>query len=151
MSEIISALALILSGIATWRTFRFNKRQEALIESQDKLNALYLKKEENDATNEKKANLGVSLIRLGGSHHRLKVWNKGPAVATNVHIEFPEGNELVPESEIDEKFPLECLDSHQSVELVAAVHMGTKRKQLVRLIWEDSSEEHNEKVFYPTL
>jgi hypothetical protein len=72
-------------------------------------------------------------------------------MARNVRIEFPEGNDLVPLSDIDNKFPLESLDTFQSVELVAAVHMGTKRKQIVRLIWSDDSAEYNEKIVYPTL
>lgn len=55
------------------------------------------------------------------------------------------------QSEIDEKFPLETLETYQSVELVAVVHMRTKRKHAIRLIWSDASGENNEKVVYPTL
>lgn len=58
---------------------------------------------------------------------------------------------MVINSEITDKFPMESLERHQSVELIAAVHMNTKRKHVVRLIWEDDAQSHNEKLSYPTL
>nr|VFK53882.1 MAG: hypothetical protein BECKTUN1418F_GA0071002_10314 [Candidatus Kentron sp. TUN]VFK55703.1 MAG: hypothetical protein BECKTUN1418E_GA0071001_10324 [Candidatus Kentron sp. TUN]VFK64303.1 MAG: hypothetical protein BECKTUN1418D_GA0071000_12555 [Candidatus Kentron sp. TUN] len=41
--------------------------------------------------------------------------------------------------------------TRQSVELFAAVHMGTKKKHKIRLIWQDDAQEHNEKPAHPTL
>lgn len=151
VGDVIAGMALMLSGYATWKTFRFNERQKSLIESQEKLNHLLLEKETNQSESEKKADLGASFIKLGSNKYRLKIWNKGKAAGRNVRIEFPEGNDLVLQSDVDNKFPLESLDTFQSVELVAAVHMGTKRKHIVRLIWSDDSAEHNEKIVYPTL
>jgi hypothetical protein len=101
--------------------------------------------------NEKKADLGASFIKLGSSKYRLKIWNKGKASAHNVRIEFIEENSILIQSEIDEKFPLELLDSFQSVDLIAAVAMESKRKHPLRLIWSDQINEHNEKVVYPTI
>lgn len=150
-ANIIAGMALLLSGYATWITLKFNKRQQFLIDSQEKLNNLLLEKESNEAENSKKADLGASFIKLGSSKYRLKIWNKGTACATHVRIEFPEENNILMQSEIDEKFPLETLETYQSVELVAVVHMGTKRKHAIRLIWSDASGENNEKVVYPTL
>lgn len=150
-SAIISGLALLLSIYATIKTLQFNERQKSLIESQEKLNHILLQKEAGELNNEKKADLGASFIKLGSSKYRLKIWNKGKAVARNVLLEFPEGNDVVIQSEIDEKFPLESLDVHQSVELIAAVHMGTKPKHVLRLIWEDELNGRNEKLVYPTI
>ena len=149
--DIIAGMALLLSGYATWKIFRFNERQKALIESQEKLNNLLLEKEKSEAANEKKADLGASFIKLGNSKYRLKIWNKGKTSANNINIEFPEGNDVLMQSEIDDKFPLESLDTYQSVELIAAVAMQTKRKHVLRLIWSDESGEKNEKIVYPTL
>lgn len=149
--DVIAGMALLLSAYATWKTFRFNERQKSLIASQEKLNNLLLEKESNQVESEKKADLGASFIKLGSNNYRLKIWNKGKSTSRNVRIEFPEGNDIVPQSEIDDKFPLESLDTFQSVELIAAVHMGTKRKHVIRLIWSDDSAEHNEKIVYPTL
>jgi hypothetical protein len=151
IGDIIAGMAFLLSVYATVVTVRFNNRQKALIESQDKLNRLLLEKESSGVIGEKKADLGASFIRLGSSNHRLKIWNKGKARARNVRIEFPEGNEVIIESEIAAKFPLEALDTFQAVELIAAVAMGTKQKHPIRLIWEDDFSERNEKLVYPTL
>ena len=108
-------------------------------------------KENEDALKGKQADLGASIIKLGSSKYRLKVWNKGAATARNVRIEFPEGNDLVIESEVTDKFPMESLEKYQAVELIAAVHMQTKRKHVVRLVWEDDAQSYNEKLSYPTL
>ncbi|MDI6854330.1 MAG: hypothetical protein QME75_12090 [Deltaproteobacteria bacterium] len=134
--DIIAGIALLLSGYATWKTSR--------------LNNLLLKKEASEALKNKQADLGASFIKLRSSY-RLKIWNKGKATARNVRLEFPEGNDVVLKADIDQKFPLESLGTFQSVELIAAVHMGTKRKHPIRLIWSDNFSEHNEKIEYPTI
>ena len=149
--DLIAGLAFLLSSYATWQTVSFNKKQKSLVESQERLNNLLLEKESEDALKEKRADLGASFIKLGSSKYRLKVWNKGSSTAKNVRIEFPEGNDVVIDSEITEKFPMESLERHQSVELIASVHGQTKRKHVVRLIWEDDVQSHNEKLSYPTI
>jgi len=149
--DIIAGLAFLLSGYATWVTARFNERQKSLIESQEQLNQMLLKKEHSEAENERRADLGASFITLGSNKHRLKIWNKGSAPARNVRLEFPEGNDICIQSDIEDKFPLESLEKYQSVELIAAVHMGTKRKHVIRLVWEDDANDRNEKLAYPTL
>lgn len=90
-------------------------------------------------------------MKLGSSKYRLKVFNKGQAPAHNVIIEFPDGNDVVPTSEIREPFPMEILEQHQSVDLIAAVHMGRALKQTVVLKWSDDSSETNEKTVYLTV
>lgn len=149
--DVIAGLAFLLSGYATWQTVSFNKKQKSLVESQEKLNNLLLEKENEGAVKEKSADLGASFIKLGSGKYRLKIWNKGSATARNVRIEFPEGNDVVSDSEVSDKFPMESLERHQSVELIAGVHIQTKRKHVIRLIWEDDAETHNEKLSYPTL
>ncbi len=150
-SDIIAILALIISAYAAWKTVQFNEKQKSLIESQEKLNQRLLEKEEAESISDKKADLGASFIKLGSNKYRLKIWNKGKTTAQNVSIEFPEGNDCIVGSEIVEKFPLEALDTHQSVELIAAVHMGTKSKHAIKLMWSDGFSQHNEKTVYPTL
>ena len=149
--DVIAGLAFLLSGYATWQTVSFNKKQKSLVESQEKLNNLLLEKENEGAVKEKSADLGASFIKLGSGKYRLKIWNKGSATARNVRIEFPEGNDVVSDSEVSDKFPMESLERHQSVELIAGVHIQTKRKHVIRIIWEDDAETHNEKLSYPTL
>lgn len=151
LGDIVALLALALSGYATWKTFKFNERQKSLIESQKKLNLLLLDKEEQESANNRKADLGTTFIKLGSSKHKLKVWNKGKACARNVRLEFPEGNDVFTQSDIDRKFPLETLDTYQSVELIASVHIGVKSKHVIKLLWEDDFSDANEKITYPTL
>ena len=150
-SDIVASLALLISAYAAWKTVQFNNKQKSLIESQEKLNLRLLEREETDSASDKKADLGAAFIKLGNSKYRLKIWNKGKASARNVSIEFPEGNDCIIQSDVSEKFPLEILDTHQSVELIAAVHMGTIRKHAIKLIWSDEFNQSNEKTVYPTL
>jgi hypothetical protein len=150
-SDIIATLALLISAYAAWKTVQFNNKQKTLIESQEKLNLRLLEREEADSASDKKADLGATFVKLGSSKYRLKIWNKGKATARNVSIEFPDGNDCVVQSDVSEKFPLEALDTHQSVELIAAVHMGTKRKHAIKLIWSDEFSQSNEKTVYPTI
>ena len=151
ISDFIAGAALLLSAYATWKTFKFNERQKSLIESQEKLNKILLEKEEQETENTKKADLGTTFVKLGSGKYKLKIWNKGKTCARNVRIEFPEGNDVLIQSDIDRKFPLETLDTHQSVELIAAIHSGSKSKHVIKLLWEDDSNENNEKLTYPTI
>lgn len=149
--DIIAGLALLFSVYATVKTIQFNNRQQALILTQEKLNKLLLEKETAVVEIEKQAELGASFLRLGGNKYRLKIWNKGRAIAQDVTIEFPEGNEVVLESEINEKFPLQFLDVHQAVELIASVSLSTKSKHLVKLGWSDGRAQRVEKLTWVTL
>lgn len=150
-SDIVAGLAFILSAYATWKTVQFNDRQKSLIESQERLNRRLLEKEDDEDREERKADLGATFIKLGSNKYRLKIWNKGKGVARNVSIEALEGNDCLIQSDIDAKFPLEVLETHQSVELIAAVHMGTRSKHPLKLCWSDEFSTTNEKIVYPTL
>lgn len=143
-SDVIAAVALLLSVYATWKTLGLN-------ESQKRLNDFLLKQGESQELDARKADLGATFLNLGNNRHRLKIWNKGKAAARNVNITFPEGTDVLIESDINAKFPLEVLEQHQSVELIAAPHMGTKQKQTIRLTWDDDFSSENEKTLYPTL
>lgn len=151
MGEVIAGLALLLSAYATWRAHRFKKKEEELLDLQTKVNALILEKEQREAINATRADLGASFLAIGSKKHRLKIFNKGKVAAYSVAIEFPDGNDVVPESEIDDKLPLEAMEPGQSVELIAAVHSGTKRKHALRLRWIDSDGEEKEKMVHATL
>ena len=150
-SDYIAMGAFALSAFATWKTFEFNERQKSLIESQEKLNLLLLDKGKSEAINEKRADLGANFIKLGSSSYRLKIWNKGKTSARNVRLEVPDDNDILIDSEIAQKFPLEVLEQFQSVELIAAVNMGSKGKYAIKLIWSDDFSPANEKIVYPTI
>ncbi|OOW97738.1 hypothetical protein Xvtf_00015 [Xanthomonas campestris pv. vitistrifoliae] len=147
----IAVAAFLLSAYATWKTYQFNEKQKGLIESQERLNRLLPDKEASEASSTKKADLGATFIKLGSNKYRLKIFNKGKSAARNVSIDFPEGNDCLIDSDIEAKFPLERMDPHQSVELIASVHMQTKSKHVIKLSWSDDHAESNEKLVYPTI
>lgn len=151
LSDVLAGLAFLLSVFATWKTVRFNDRQKSLIESQERLNKRLLAKEDEKFTEDKKAELGASFIKIGSSEYRLKIWNKGKAAARNVYLEFPSENDCFDQSEIDRKFPLEILETYQSVELIAYVSYETKSKHVIKLRWADEFSADNMKVVYPTI
>ena len=105
-------------------------------------------KEESNAG---RADLGATFVKLGSSKVRLKIWNKGKATARNVRVEITDVDDIFIPSEIQEKFPLETLEQHQFVELIASPHLGSKLKHAVRLMWEDDHSADNDKTVYPTL
>jgi len=151
LSDVVAIMALAFSGYAIWITSKFNKRQLSLIDSQEQLNKRLLERGDSEAIEARKADVGASLVKLGSSRYRLKVFNKGKAVARDVRIEFPNGNDIVPDAEIADKFPMEIMEQHQSVDLIAAVHLMTPRKHTVTLRWADDYSDSNEKTVFLTL
>ncbi|RUO18005.1 hypothetical protein CWE08_12080 [Aliidiomarina iranensis] len=151
LGEVIAAIALLFSGYATWRSRGLRKKEEELIEVQRKLNELMLDKEKREAQSANSAELGANFITLGSKKHRLKVFNKGKATAYQVSLEFPEGNDCIMNSDLEEKFPMEAMEPGQSVELIASFVMQTKRKQAIRLHWMNAEGESFEKVVHATL
>lgn len=150
LGDVISGAALLLSLIATYTSWRSNKEQKQFMETQERLNRVLLERETHEAAHDKSADLGASFLKLGRSSYRLKIYNKGKAIARNVRIEFPDGNSLISQDDIDAKFPFEIFDVHQSVELIAAIALESKPKLAVKLLWDDDSRVDNQKLIYPT-
>lgn len=145
-----TTLAFFLSVYATLKTVEFNKRQNEMAEVQVELNKLLLRKETNDAIDNFKAELGVNFVKFA-NNHRLKVFNKGKGAAKNVRINFPGGNEIIVQSDVESKFPLEVMEQHQSVELIAAVYFSSPNKMIIELVWDDDTGLNQSKLFYPTV
>ncbi|OLL27580.1 hypothetical protein BTH42_32685 [Burkholderia sp. SRS-W-2-2016] len=150
LSGYAAILALVLSCYSTWKMLQFNRKQEKLIGSQRQLNDLLTDKEATERAEAKRANPGAAFLRVGSGNYRLKIYNQGPAVARNVSISFPEGNELVSQRDVDGKFPLQTLEKYQSVELIASVHMNSPSKLTVRIDWTDGDGESRTKTVHPT-
>ncbi len=149
-SEIMASAALVISAYATWKTIRFNKRQEAFIESQEKLNTQLLKRQTSESEDAQKANLSARFISSGPNKYKLKIYNQGKASARNIQIEFPDDDSIFLKSEINEKFPHERMDTYDSIELIAPRSMGNKSKYAIELTWEDDFSNNNRKTCYPT-
>lgn len=151
IGDAIAGLALLLSGYATWMTVRFNHKQKALIESQERLNNMLLMQGERDNQQASRADLGANFVKLGCGNYRLRIFNKGKATARNVRVDFPEGCDVIIPSEVDEKFPLEALEQHQSVDLIVSAALGSRLKHAIQFLWSDDAGKENEKTVYATL
>lgn len=148
LSDVFSLIALFLSVYAIYKTSQFNKRQESLIESQEQLNRKYLEKEELESIEKKKAYLRARLVKIG-SNRRLKISNRGKAVAKNVRIGLPDDKNFVT-AKIDSMFPLESLEPDDNIELTTANCLFEKTKYMIQLFWEDEFSSANEKTIYLT-
>jgi Tfp pilus assembly pilus retraction ATPase PilT len=144
-SDIISSLALLLSIYSAKKTLDFNKRQSKFIETNDKLNELLLEKEQQQNAAQMQADVSANFVKIGRNHHRLKVFNKGKAIATNVRVEFPNGNNTVYEDDLNEKFPMPTLEPFQGVEVLAMLCNESPSRMDVKLIWDDAFAKNREK------
>jgi hypothetical protein len=149
--DLLSLAAVLVSVYAVYTTSKFNSRQKALLENQDRLNKILLEKETEEISDSQKADVSANLVRYGQTKYRIKIFNKGKSPARNVRVSFPDGSDLVIPADIDEKFPLEILEPHQAVELIAAVCLGSKGKYQVDLSWTDGSDQNREKTTYVTV
>ena len=151
IGDIIASAALLLSIYSTWRSHRSKKKEEALLELQRKVNELTIEKEKREAIEMCRAELGANLIPMGSHNYRLRIFNKGKALARNVLVDFPDGNDLVPENDVKDKFPMESMEPSQGVDLIAAIHMQTKPKHKIHLSWQDTSGNLQEKTITVTI
>lgn len=150
VGDIVAALALVLSIVATINTIRFNSRQKSLIETQELLNQRLLAREEDHAQANQRADLSANMVKLG-KNWRVKVYNRGKSVARNVRVEWPEDEHLLIASDVESKFPLEVLEPAHGVELHTMVYLGSKSKHEITLRWSDDSSDENENTVYLTL
>ena len=146
IGDVIAGAALLLSAYAMWRTRGISRKQERVLELEQRVHELTLEREARQTAAAEKADVSCSIVRLGSSRFRLKVFNRGKAAAQNVEISFPHGYDLVLEQDVARKFPMRALEPGQSVGLAAVVHMQTDPKHLVHLRWKnaDGSEEQKE-------
>jgi hypothetical protein len=147
--DVIAALALVLSIVATVTTMRFNGRQKSLIASQELLNQRLLERQEEDSQAGRRADISANLVKVADSRWRLKVFNRGRAVARNVSISAD--SDLLVQEDIDSKFPLEALEPQQGVDLLARVSLGSAGKHAIALSWDDDFQMANQKAVYVTV
>jgi hypothetical protein len=151
ISDCIAAAAFAFSLYSTWRSHRFKKKEEAILELQKKVNELIIEKETRASIEMRQADMGANLVPVGRNSWRLKVFNKGKACAHDVRIDFPDGNNLVIDSDIDDKFPMESMEPGQSVDLITVVHLQTKPKHKIHLAWQDAEGNLRDKTSIVTL
>jgi len=143
---LFSALALLFSCYALWRTEKFRKFEKEQIETRKELDLLLLNQQKQIIVKSKSADIGARIFSQAKDDKKLELFNNGMATARQVNIEFPEGNHILIESEIRTKFPLETMEPGQSVQLIVANSLNVlERKLLIRISWKDEAREENTK------
>lgn len=151
-SDYVALLAFGVSAAALFITYRFNERQKKFFENQELLNRTLLRKEDAEVKASRQAALDANFLKIG-TGYRLRVFNRGKAAARHVRVEFADASSesvFIP-SEVESKFPLEVMQPHGSVDLIAAVSMSSASKYSIRLLWEDDHSSSNERMVYPTI
>lgn len=144
-SAVIALVALIVSVFSLRKANKFGATAH-------RLNTMLIEREEAEGVASKKADLSANMIKTGKSDYRLKVFNRGKGTAHNVRLTDLAGASsiIIPDS-IQSKFPIPILEQHQSVELFAAVTMGSSLGCHIKLQWDDGAGANHEKELTPRI
>lgn len=139
ISDIAAFLALIVATWSAIQTGRFNRRQNDFSATADRLNQLLISREAVEAEQQRKADISANFVKIAKNDYRLKVFNRGAAVARNVRLEILDGDQLFPKNELAKKFPFPALERQQNVDVMISVTLGTPRRAHLRLTWTDEA------------
>lgn len=145
-------LALVLAGVSLYKNHRSDKRQDELAATTEELNRLLIERETQAGRESKRADMSANLISVGKNDWRLMVFNRGKGTARNVRLlDLQEGRSILIRNDIQHKFPLPILEQHQSVEIIAALDLGSPRRAHIKLMWDDETGSDHEKELTPSL
>lgn len=144
-SAIVALVALIISVISMCKANKFGA-------TADRLNRMYIEREQAEGIASKKADLSANMIKSGRHDYRLKVFNRGKGTACNVRLIDLSGDKSVfISNDIQRKFPRPILEQHQSVELIAAVTISSDPSVHIKLQWDDETGTDHEKELTPVI
>lgn len=137
LGNIIALIALLLGIYSAFKSRRLKSLQEEVMLIEKDLKELMLEKEREETSSSFKADLSANIIKLGTGKSRLKIYNKGKGIATNVRFEeIGDSDIMIMDEDI---FPLEFLEPFQSVEVIISPHAQSARKMKIKLTWDDES------------
>lgn len=148
--DVVASLALIIAIYSAWTTARFNKRQTSFQGTADRLNRLLVERESAETVAQKQADVSANFYKAGKNNYRLKVFNRGKGVASNVRFEVLDESGLLMANDIARKFPVPVMEQHAMVELIATVHMSSPSRAHIRLTWDDATAQEHTKELYPS-
>lgn len=148
--DLIAVVALVIAVWSAIRTDRFNKRQAAFEETNERLNLMLIEKEAAESEAQKRADMSANFYQSGKSSYRLKVFNRGHGTARNVRFETLHDGPILSEGDIKRKFPIPLLEQHQSVELIGRVYIGAPSRAHIKLIWDDDTGTNHSKELHPS-
>lgn len=148
--DVISTLALLVAGYSAWSANRVNKRQAEFERTAARLNELLIAREGEEAQSSRSASISANFYKAGKTDYRLKVFNRGKAVARNVRLEIIDGGDLFIKSDVERKFPVPLMEQHASIELIAPVHSGSPPRAHLKFIWDDDTGSGRTGEAFPT-
>lgn len=151
LGDLAAVVALGLSAYSIWTTNSFNRRQKTFIETNERLTQLLIEKESSESVAQKRADVSADFWKAGKHDWRLKIYNKGQGTARNVRMTVLDDSDLFLDGDIARKLPTPILERHQSVELIAAVDMGSPSRVHIRLEWDDDAGSDWAKELTPVL
>ncbi|MDO6456517.1 hypothetical protein Q4560_06850 [Celeribacter halophilus] len=138
-SDWIALGALTVSGLTFWQTRTALQKQNNLSDREIELIRIQLSKSYDEHAKSKKANVSARMFKIDKTTWRVRIFNSGQAEATNVRLLLDDQNQMVSTGMISGKFPMTKLESGQSVDINAIVHMQTPPKETLRIRWDDES------------
>ncbi len=140
-------ITLILFLYVIYKKVRYAQLKSEYEDLQQQMDRLFLREQASEAVKSEKADLGAEFVKVEGDNHpKLLIKNLNKSLAKNVRIEFPEGNKVILQNDIDATFPIASLNQHKEILLSIAVYNNAPRKVVVDLIWDDGFQENNVKT-----
>lgn len=142
ISIALSAFAILLTIIMYFKHDKRLKKQE------EKLNAYQLKKNDEEESENKKAQIRGNIVKGNKGSRVLKVFNSGKALARNIRVVYLGDMEnIIPR---DDHFPYELLNPQDNSEIFLLLSEGASKLN-IKFIWDDDFKKDNEFVQMLTL
>lgn len=136
LSSILSLLAITLTIVMYFKHDKRLKKQE------EKLNAYQLKKNYNEESENKKAQVRSSIVKGEKGRRTLKVYNAGKSIATNIRLEYLTNTSGILESK--NPFPYELLNPQDYTEVIFHLTIDSPETLKVKFAWNDEFKVDNE-------
>lgn len=131
-SLLVSILALCLSAISLFFTYRVNRLDYKLKKAEVKA----LKEKEKD---ENTCAVDASFIKLGKNNVKIKVFNNHGLTAYNINVSIDKKLNMLINPDI---LPYETLKAKESFEVSVFTHDFSRRKAIIHLEWDDENGNH---------
>jgi len=144
-------IVLFLILYIIYKKFRYHQLKKDYESLQQQMDRVLLREQATLAQEGEKADLQAEFVKSDhDSHPKLRIRNVNQALAKNIRIDFPNGNNLLLKKEVDAIFPIDTLNKHKEILLSIAVYNNAPRKIAIELIWDDGYNMNNSKLLTPS-
>ncbi len=143
-------IVLLLILYIIYKKFQYHQLKKDYESLQQQMDRVLLREQAEQAQEGQKADLEADFVRSDhDSHPKLRIRNVNQALAKNIRIDFPNGNNLLLKKEVDAIFPITTLNKHKEILLSIAVYNNAPRRIAIELTWDDGYNMNNTKQFTP--